>query len=58
MKCRICPREITPERQQCWPRTVTCGQKCSIEHTKRSRVASALRSVRRKRALIEGTRQA
>ena len=55
MKCRICPREISTERRQLQPRSVTCSPECSIEHTKAIRSASAARCMRRKRSAAGAT---
>ena len=55
MKCRICPREISTERRQLQPRSVTCGPECSRAHTKNIRAASALRCMKRKRAAAKAT---
>ena len=41
MKCRICPREISTERRQLQPRSVTCSPECSRQHHKNIRAASA-----------------
>ena len=50
MKCRICPREISTERLQLQPRSVTCSPECSRQHTKNIRAAAAGRCMKRKRA--------
>ena len=50
MKCRICPGEISAERRQLQPRSVTCGPECSRQHHKNIRAASAMRCMKRKRA--------
>ena len=52
MKCRICPREISTERLQLQPRSVTCGPECAAENKRRLRTAGATRSMKRKRATV------